>query len=1058
MKPFDIAPFGLPKCAANEIRFEQPRDICRVKVCFADFAPAEVGLSYLNKIWPQTRHEYPENLDMTNPVKFGWRHIDDWFNVPWKPASVRIGRPDEHTVEFTFEGLHAEFAEFDGRDDYNVTFRRTLGVRVDVPDTALIRKIEVYTTSTPAKSKLRVELDAGMTTPGGAIVMSGYNIRKIRITPQEGVRAQRKKILLDSSSPRRFMISLEHMRSEQRYSDDDGHVMFSLDHETFTISLTALHAQGAIWFAEQGVFVSLADDPTVFTQYRERLRSAKTICQRVQELPEQSLSGAFQGQPRPHAVACTLGCKHARQRFWLEPNGDVVMIRRGHGMKRTPGADSERFASEGNNRFFFDLGEWIPSARFTDPPPAFAWNLQFNHGSLVREHRYVAVPLDKPIANGELAGDDTVVLMLRIQIRNTGDTPVMARVPLGFSGDSRRSDNRIITRLENNFSVFDDNLSPLSPRERLTATGDGRITSAWQGCAALRCMFESDMTPVELPDGLLFERQLEPGENAHIVMKIPFITLDRDNELQNLRSLQFDVCDRQAREFWSGEAKRGAQIQTPNAKLNALHIMHMTHVQVTDYAMPGDNRLINTSVGSSTYGNFVNESCLIIEELDQRGLHDEARRRIEVWLKYQGTEGLNGQFSDHDGVFFGAGGFESGFNYCQNHGWGLWIIARHYFLTGDAEWIRSVAEQLIKGVDWVFRQRRNTLKALPHSRSWERGFLPAGGLEDVGDYWYWLSTNVLTWRGCDTAAAALEAVGHPQSGRVRAEADAYKQDLLRGFETMRQHAPLVRLRDGRWVPHYPARLYCRNRDTGWIRETLEGSIYLLISGLYAPESPQARWILDDYQDNRYMSPPFGYAVEMPESTWFDRGGFSIQPNLLAGLMPHLERDEIEVYLWMFFNSWNACYREEINGMVEHPYPFLGFSNSAHFKTSDEANAIMWLRYMFVYATDEVLHIGKAIPRGWLLAGRNISADLVVTRFGVVSVTYESAVCHGSIRAEVRLDLRSQPKQTLVRFRNPSHAPLKSVSLNGKQHHVFKADSGDVDVTGMTGDLVIQVEY
>jgi hypothetical protein len=29
---------------------------------------------------------------------------------------------------------------------------------------------------------------------------------------------------------------------------------------------------------------------------------------------------------------------------------------------------------------------------------------------------------------------------------------------------------------------------------------------------------------------------------------------------------------------------------------------------------------------------------------------------------------------------------------------------------------------------------------------------------------------------------------------------------------------------------------------------------------------------------------------------------------LAGLMPRLARDEPEIYIWMFFNAWAACYR------------------------------------------------------------------------------------------------------------------------------------------------------
>lgn len=56
----------------------------------------------------------------------------------------------------------------------------------------------------------------------------------------------------------------------------------------------------------------------------------------------------------------------------------------------------------------------------------------------------------------------------------------------------------------------------------------------------------------------------------------------------------------------------------------------------------------------------------------------------------------------------------------------------------------------------------------------------------------------------------------------------------------------MRLRDGRWVPNYPSRPYRRGRDCGWIREALEGSIYLLISGLYTEDTRAAGWILDGW--------------------------------------------------------------------------------------------------------------------------------------------------------------------------------------------------------------------
>jgi hypothetical protein len=319
----------------------------------------------------------------------------------------------------------------------------------------------------------------------------------------------------------------------------------------------------------------------------------------------------------------------------------------------------------------------------------------------------------------------------------------------------------------------------------------------------------------------------------------------------------------------------------------------------------------------------------------------------------------------------------------------------------------------------------------------------------------------MIWRGVDAVAEAMEAAGHPQAARLRREADAYGSDLRRGFETMRQHCPLVRLRNGRWVPYYPSQLYRRGRDVGWIRETLEGSVYLLISGLYDPRGREAQWILDDFQDNRYMSPPYGYAIVDEEHDWFSRGGISIQPNLLAGLMPYLDRDEPELYVWMFFNAWVSCYREEINAMIEHPYPVLGYANTAHPKTSDEANAVMWLRYLFVYGNREGLFLGRALPRAWLAGPTPIGVENVRTRWGWVNVQYYAGSDSPHVEtlyAKVRLQLSSKPPKSVIRFRHAENKPIRSVQIDGKNHPSFEAGTQDVDITGREGEMVIRVDF
>lgn len=1041
MSCFDIRPFALPNTPPNEIRFEDPRDVSRIVVTYPGAAPDGVVVSYLRKTWPKCR------LETLDPVAHshgtGWIAMDDWFNSTWQEAAVKIERIGGDKLSITFAGLHSELTDV---NDYDVTFRRTLGVKID-SDRAEPSSVAVYTTSGCSRSELRVALDAGKATPASDIKVSGFNAHVETDT---------------KSGAREFGLTVEHMKPGHPFSYDEGLVTLELDDDTFTISVESLAKQGPIWFEDQGVFIRFADDPTTFEQYVERNAAFKTTTDRVMERGlEQSYSGAAHGQPRPHPCACTVGCKHARQRFWVEPNGDIVTI--GTNLHWIKGPDTERLRIDTDARLMFGLDRWQLAGRHFDPAPVLAYNIRRMQDDMVLEQKLFATPLEKSIFD-DLAGDDSIICLSRFTFTNTGDSPAVAELPISYSAKSERSWNRVEAR-----HTMDDHLVPLAPAEKLSLCDLGvadasgaalrAVRGEWQGQSVLRCAIAGDMQAVGRGDGIVLRKELAPGESCEVTLKVPYIDLDQASEVDALAALDYEKCYSDVRKFWREECALGAQLKSGEPNVDALYKAHVAHVEVTDSRMPDEPELINTSVGSSTYGNFTNESCMIVEELDERGLHKQARQRLDVWLKYQGTAALMGLFTDHDGVFFGAGGYQHGDSYDQHHGWVLWYIAKHFFFTGDEEWMRSVAGQLVEGVDWVHRQRNETKKEnMPHSRGWEYGFLAAGALEDVNDYFYWLSTNSLTWRGVEWAAKALAAIDHPEAARVRAEADDYKECLIRGFETMRQQSPLVRLKNGRWIPYYPSRLYRRGRDVGWIREVLEGSVYLLISGLYDSNSKQARWILDDFADNRYMHPYYSYHVYAPEISWVDYGGFSNQPNLLAGLMPYLDRDEPETYIWMFFNAWASCYREEVNAMVEHPQPILGFSNSAIYKTSDQANSIKWLRYMYVYAKDELLHFGIAMPREWFRDGNEPYVTDVATQFGEVGIRYRSEVASGSITATVDLPSRTEPGKTLVRFRHPEKLPIKSVTVNGASCDRFDAEKGDVDVTGLKGTIEVVVAY
>ena len=422
---------------------------------------------------------------------------------------------------------------------------------------------------------------------------------------------------------------------------------------------------------------------------------------------------------------------------------------------------------------------------------------------------------------------------------------------------------------------------------------------------------------------------------------------------------------------------------------------------------------------------------------------------MDPWLHYQGTAALPGDFSTKKGILYGAGGLEAG-GYNQHHGWILWMLGEHYRFTRDDAWLRGAAPGILAGADWIINETKRTA----NRHELERGLLPAGSLEDIGDWWTWLSTSCYTWRGLETAAWALEQIKHPEAPRLRKEADAYHANLLVNFRKASDRSPVVRLRDGTAVPHIPSMVHRRGRYFGWICETLEGSMHLLITGALDPRSAEADWILKDYEDNRYLSNQYGYLVDDFDKYWFGRGGMSMQACLLLDVEPYLYRDDVKQALRALFNAEAAQYFPDERMNTEHALPALGDWTGDHYKSSDESNTAGWLRYLFVREEGETLLIGQAIPREWLRAGQRCGIERTVTYFGPTSVIYTGG--DNKLTAKLEAPRRNPPKAIRLRFREPGGRPLSSVEVNGKPWRQFKGEW--VQLPGDIGAAIVVASY
>ena len=616
------------------------------------------------------------------------------------------------------------------------------------------------------------------------------------------------------------------------------------------------------------------------------------------------------------------------------------------------------------------------------------------------------------------AGDDIAVAMLRFEFLNDSDDPVDASFPVSISGGGSYSRVRVETNglIWNRHEVRGQILDYERP-----AVGTNHLQWNWT---------------------------LAPHDLRNVFIKIPYLALTNAAEKAALVKLDYNLEHKRVADYWRKRLDQSAKLATPEAVLSEFYRAEPAHLLINSEFEPGTDRRF-ARVGSFNYGVYGNESCMMVLDLDRRGYHREAAECLDAWLHYQGTVGLPGDFDSKEGVLYGAGGYESG-GYNQHHGWILWTLAEHYRFTRDRSWLRHAAPGILAGAEWIIRETGRT----DGRRDLSRGLLPAGDLEDIGDWWTWLSTSCYTWRGLDAAAWALEQMGHPQAARIRAASAAYHQNLVANFTAAAVRSPVVRLRDGTAVPQFPSYAERRGRSFGWICQTLEGAMHLLITRAIDPRSVEAGWILQDYEDNLYLSNQYGYTAPDFDREWFGRGGMSMQACLLLGVEPYLDRDDVKQALRAMFNALAVNHFPDVHMNTEHALPEMGDWRGDHYKTSDEANACGWLRYLFAREEGDDLLLGQAIPRDWLAQGKKCGLDRAATYFGPMSVDYTGG--EDQITAVLSGPERNPPREIRLRFREPSGRLPSSVTVNGRAWSDYAGEW--VRLPGKTGRATIVARY
>ncbi len=809
-------------------------------------------------------------------------------------------------------------------------------------------------------------------------------------------------------------------------------------HRPFSFAAEEVARGDRILVDDLGALVVRGDDPITLEGYRRAKKEfpGRTIYDRVFDQPEQTLSRAWNDMPLKRPLWFVHGLPGNRNAMRQDPNGDIDVTAVAHWFQRPnvrSEKDSDRKGWDGDYlrlRFGLPPSERRAGRELFDGylPIVRTWWVD---GPLYYEQTTVLDKLDADL--GAIRVDDPTVLLMRIRVLNTSESTT-ATAGLTFS--SRDNDE-----------------------ETLAIEGERAMGRRKGGEGRFRFLLRTGGRGEVRPDGraVRWSLSLAPGESHAVQLAIPSITPAGD-EIEPLAKRDFAADVRRIADFWRRLTARGAEIETPEPWLNDFYKAHARHLQVNCL---GDLRAPRryAHVGTFHYGVYTNESAMMISDLDRRGYHEAAEQCLQTWVDFQGTVKLPGNFATQDGIFYGADGAESG-GYNKHHGYGMWCMAEHWRYTRDRRWMERVAPALLKACDWITRERQATMTTHEGgARAFEWGLLPAGGLEDVQDYWYWAATNACAAWGFDAVAEALADYGHPEAARIGRDAKAFHDDVVRAFTEARIRAPVVRLRDATYVPHYPSEVYTRGRCVGWIREVLEGALCLLLTGIVEPDAPEARWIVKDYEDNLYVSERYGYSIPVFDRFWFSRGGFSMQANLLDSPIPYIQRDEVKHYLRTYFNAFASAFYPEIRMCNEHSLPELGYPAGDHFKSSDEAQSTYWLRLMFVRERGDQLYLGQAIPRDWLADGRRVGIRRAATHFGPLSLRITSAVKAGTLKAELTPPERNPPTAIYLRFRHPEEKPIRSVTLNGRPYERFDREKEWVILPGtLKGEQEVVARY
>lgn len=766
----------------------------------------------------------------------------------------------------------------------------------------------------------------------------------------------------------------------------------------------------------RGIYVALSDGQSL-EEYRESIRSRKTILERVRELPDQTLERALANTRNPvqdnGPTLLSLACD--TRKFISHQDGSLQFRNEDqppeHGVWQPlayPCRMTVSLAGGGKADFGRHLCDgWYPAPVVTADGQDGGWT----------QRTYVAPVAGRQQANGKAFERSVCVSEIALGGKSSAGTEVRVR----FAAEDEQAAPVRLVKVDGNVGVYigsrlaagvfpQDGTHLLSENETSTVA----ILAKAGRSDSLRCT-------VLLP---AYPSTLE--ELADVALKDLYGAFRR---------------------HWDSVMGPAVRIDLPDALLTNVIRASQVHCLIAA-RNEADGERVSPWIASMSYGPLESEANSIVRGMSLLGHREFAERSLDYFIHRYSPEGF----------------LTTGYT-MMGTGWHLWTLGRHVSLCGDAAWMGSRAEDVARACDWVIRQTDKTRTPEGWDQVAYDGLMPPGVMADWGNYAYYFYLNGYYCAGLTLAALALSEAGHPAAQRVRNAAERMRKDILSAYSRAIAVTPVVPLKDGTWAPAYPSQVHTPGRsedffpgedaNRSWAYDVELGAHHLMAQGVLPVDDKAAEGMLEHMEDVQFLASGwFDYSAERNEAEWFDLGGFAkVQP--YYGRYPEIYamRRDVKPFVRSYFNMLASLLNTQNLSLWEH------FRNAGAWnKTHETGYFLQQTRMMLVNEYGDELWLAPLVTDRWLLDGCRIAVREAPSRFGVVSYTIESHVNSGRIAASVELSTRSPASAIVLNLRHPRGKRISGVRVNGEEWRDYQAAKGIVRLQPSAGRQSVEVLY